>query len=65
MQSGAYMRRCSSKPGNKDTLHRREMDPEELVVHQTTQAFNYFNYLFDPMKGDGNCLHGIQMHEFP
>ena len=49
----------------KITLHRREMDPEELVVHQTTQAFNYFNYLFDPMKGDGNCLHGIQMHEFP
>ena len=40
-------------------LHRCEMDPDELVVYRATQAFNYFNYLLDPMTKDGNCLHGI------
>ena len=40
----------------KITLHRCEVDPDELVVHQATQAFNY---LLDPMAKDGNCLHDI------
>lgn len=40
-------------------LHRREWDPDELVVHQATHAFTYFSSLLDPMKKDGNCLHGI------
>ena len=40
-------------------LHRREMDPDELLVYQATHAFNYFSSLLDPMEKDGNCLHGI------
>ena len=56
------MRTCDIARLNLKTkiaLHRCEMDPDELVVHRATQAFNYFNYLLDPMIKDGNCLHGI------